>query len=459
MYFEELSLKPALKKAVDKLGYKEMFLVQEELWNTFEDQKDCIVLSKTGSGKTLAYALPILNQIDINEKRPQAIVLCPTRELARQVKDVIDDVGRLSSVKTSLLIGKESFELQRQDLNQRCHIVLGTPGRVIEHINSGNLITDKVNYLVLDEADEMLNQDFENDMLFIKEQLQSNVQTCLISATYSNTMEKFTNGANKIEVESVNTQIKEWGFKVEGDKKNFLIKVLIEYLPESCLVFVSTQKDVEEMYSFLKENNCSVEKIHGGMNQEERFFAFDQFKKGKVRLLVATDVASRGIDIDKVDMIINYDLSKSKTLHTHRIGRSGRAFETGCAITFFEPEEKNHFDLLEIQEKEFVFSKSMEDLKQLSVSTKIYVDKSESLNKEFVTLFLNVGKNKKIRPGDILGALCQLDGIQMEDIGAIKVESNQSFVDVFNGKEKSVLNSLKNVKKKSVRVELAKRRK
>lgn len=459
MKFTDLNLKPALIKALDKLGYDEMFRIQEEAWKILNASCDCILMSKTGSGKTLAYALPILQNININEKNPQAIILCPTRELARQVKQVFDQIGMLMSLKTVLLIGKESFSLQEEDLKQRCHVVIGTPGRVIEHMNEGNISSDKISFFVLDEADEMLNQDFEKDMVAIYDQLSSNVKTCLVSATYSISMDRFVKNAKRIEIEKKNDQIEQFGFCVEGQKQEYLLKVLIEYVPESCLIFTSTQQGVEELYSYLFEKNISVEKIHGGMDQEERFGSMDRFKKGDVRILVATDVASRGIDIEKVDMIINYELSKSKTLYTHRIGRSGRAFETGRAISLYLPEEEEYFRSFGIETKSFIFSKTLEDISCLSNSTKEYVDKTINLKNEVCTLFLNIGKDKKVRAGDIVGAFCQIEGVSVEDIGAIKVEGHQSFVDIYNKKEMLIINNVKRIKKKSVRIELAKRSK
>ncbi|MBQ0066158.1 MAG: DEAD/DEAH box helicase [Firmicutes bacterium] len=457
MKFEELELKESLLKAIEHLGYSELFPVQEEAWKLLNNEMDCIIQSKTGSGKTLAYALPILQNIVVNEKHPQAIVLCPTRELARQVKQVFDQVGLLMGIKTNLLIGKESFSMQAEDLKQRCHVIVGTPGRIVEHIKENNLKMDKINYLVLDEADEMLNQDFEEDMVFIADSIPNRKNTCLVSATYSSAMDQFVKGAKKVVVEKENDQIEQWGYLYQADKEEFLIQVLIQAVPESCLIFVSTQQDVENLFLYLKEKEISIAKIHGGMEQEERFFNMDLFKKGKVRILIATDVVSRGIDIQKVDMIINYDLPKSKTLHTHRIGRSGRAMEIGCAISFYNEAQKEYFSSFEIDTRDFVFTKSLDDIELLKTSTKVVVDKSESLKKQVCTLFINSGKDKKIRPGDIVGALCQVDGIQIEDIGAIKVEAHQSFVDIYNHKENLVLKNIRKIKSKSVRIERAKR--
>ena len=455
MTFEQMNLDQTILKALYTLGYKNPLPVQEQVIPCILNGKDCIVKSRTGSGKTASFAIPILQNIDVDEKNPQALVLTPTRELALQIQQDFDHIGTFKKIKTLPIFGKQPFKFQKEDLRQRTHVVVGTPGRVLDHLQQGTLNPSKIKYVVLDEADEMLNMNFLEEVQAILKYMPKQHVTCLFSATYPEVIQRMSK-KYLIQPEKIDLS--------KENETNIIEYLLASQQPESCMIFCKTQARVDEVYEILKQNEISADKIHGGMMQEERLSHMKRFKKGKVRVLVCTDVASRGIDVFKVDLILNYDMPSPAEVYTHRIGRSGRVNEKGLAISFVNEYDGMRLEKLEaylshslsFENEEVVYGSALDKLDALKESNRVVVDKAKDLRKGITKIYINGGKNKKIRPGDIVGALCEIQGVTSEDIGVIQVQDHQSYVDILNDKGKIVLKNLKTIKGKTLRIQKAK---
>lgn len=470
MTFEQMNLDQNIIQALHTLGYEKPLPVQEQVIPNILSGKDCIVKSRTGSGKTASFAIPIIQNLEIDERSPQALVLTPTRELALQIQQDFDRIGTFKKIKTLPIFGKQPFKFQKEDLKQRCHVVIGTPGRVLDHLQQQTLDPSKIKYVVLDEADEMLNMNFLDEVQAILKYMPKKHVTCLFSATYPAVIQrmskKYLYKPAKVDLTSTNKpNILEEAYHVnEEHKELFLLHLLSLKKPESCMIFCKTQARVDEVYACLEKNQVSVDKIHGGMMQEERLSHMRRFKKGKVRILVCTDVASRGIDVFKVEMIINYDMPSPVETYTHRIGRSGRVNEQGLAISLVNEYDGVRKEKLEeylgynlpFKEEGEVYLSDLDILDSLKESNRVVVDKSKDLRKGITKIYLNGGKNKKIRPGDIVGAICEIDGVTVDDIGVIQVQDHQSYVDILNDKGKLVLKNLKTIKGKTLRIQKAK---
>ncbi len=469
MTFEQMHLDSNILQALQTMGYKAPLEIQEQVIPVLLERQDCLVKSRTGSGKTASFVIPILQNIEVDEKSPQALVLAPTRELALQIKDEFDRIGTYKKIKTLAIFGKQPFKFQKEDLKQRCHVVVGTPGRILDHLEQGTLDVSKIKVVVLDEADEMLNMNFLEQVQGVLEYISHPHTTCLFSATYPESIQRMTKKylkrPKKIEIYQQASQIEQYAYRVdEMNKPLYLLHLLAYMKPESCMIFCKTQARVDEVYECLVENQISVDKIHGGMMQEERLGHMNRFKRGRVRILVCTDVASRGIDVFNVNLVVNYDMPSPAHIYTHRIGRSGRVNQKGLAISFInefdgtrlEKLEEYLDENLEIKDDKEVISSSLDGLLDLKKSDRVIKDVSKELRKDITKIYLNGGKNKKIRPGDIVGAICEIDGVTVDDIGVIQVQDHQSYVDILNGKAKLVLSKLSVVKGKKLRVQKAK---
>lgn len=462
MTFDQLNLDEKIIKALQAMSYETLLPIQEEVFDKMMERKDCIVQSKTGSGKTLSYVLPIVQQLQIDEKSPQAMVLAPTRELAQQIKEEFDAIGCFKKIKSLCCTGKQSFSFQQQDLHQRVHVIIGTPGRILDHLQQGNIPTHKIQFMILDEADEMLNQDFLEQIQNIYSYLNKDICSCIFSATFpekiKNMTQNFLQNPEWISIQEKN-QIDEFFIKVEEtQKEERLLHVLSFYQPESCIIFCSTQKRCEDLYTFCQALSISCNRIHAGLKQEQRFSNMNDFKKGTIRILIATDVASRGIDIQKVELIIHFDMPDTPYDYIHRIGRSARVNEKGISVCLeCEKDLKASQKLLDYGiEKQYIDIPEEQNLENLSYSIRKNVDKHLEVNKNKVKLYINAGKSKKIRAGDIVGSILQITGIEIDDIGIIQIQDHQSFVEIFNGKEQIILENLKIIKKKKIKIERAK---
>jgi len=459
--FNDYQLSNELLKAIRMLNFKSPTSVQAQVIPAVLEQKDIIVKSQTGSGKTAAFAIPICELIDWDENKPQALVIAPTRELAIQVKEDIFNLGRFKRLKVSAIYGKAPFYHQEKELKQKTHVVVGTPGRLIDHIERETFDTSQIKYLVIDEADEMLNMGFLEQIETIIASLPIERVTIVLSATMPRDIaalcNKYMNDPMFVEVEEQNStadRICQERYNVDQiDKIKLLRDIMIVENPDSCIIFCNTKQKVDEVCNELANLKYTCEKIHGGMEQRDRLRVMNDFKKGYFRYLVATDVAARGIDIDNITLIINYDIPQDGESYVHRIGRTGRKSNLGKAVTFVTQNENKFINdihqyigkeilLKERPEKETVINSKQEFVEKINTKPQIKETKGAELNKEIMKLHINAGKKTKMRPVDIVGTLCSIKGITASDIGIINIIDISTFVEILNNKGELVFREL-----------------
>lgn len=474
--FKDLGLSKEILEAIKKLGYKEPSEVQKKVIPLILKNNDIIAKAQTGSGKTAAFAIPICERIELEEKLPQVLVLAPTRELAYQIEEDFSYIGKFKRLRCISVFGKEPISNQIRELKQRIHIVVGTPGRVLDHLERGTLNTEKIKYLVVDEADEMLNMGFIEQVEGVFQKLPKNKNTLLFSATLPEEIislsKKYMKDFINIEIKSkssVKERINQTYYELESkDKFDLLKKIIYKELPESVIIFCRTKQNVEDVFSKMKSSGYSSGEIHGGMLQKDRIDVMNDFKKGKFMFLVATDVAARGIDVEKVTHVINYDIPMEKESYIHRIGRTGRIGNKGKAITFVTSKEKRFLNEIEEEFSLNIEEGTMPTKEEVENGKKIFEanfknsvprkhDKDEKLNETVTRLYLSVGKKKKIRPGDIAGTISSIENVNPEDVGIIDMHDNFSYVEILSNKGQIVFEGLKNktIKGKTVRVEKA----
>ncbi|OCT11506.1 RNA helicase [Paenibacillus pectinilyticus] len=461
--FNDYELSEDITRALTTLGYTQPTDVQHKVIPIALQGRDLTVKSRTGSGKTAAFGIPICELVEWEENRPQALILTPTRELADQVKQDMTNIGRFKRIKAVALYGKQPFAKQKLELHQKCHVVVGTPGRVLDHIQKGTLDVERLRYLVIDEADEMLRMGFIEQVGAIIDELPRDRMTMLFSATLPKDVEQLCHQYLRkpidIEIatpEAAKVQIEHSLITVlDSEKWPLLQNVLVMENPDNCIIFCRTQENVDKLYSLLDQLDFPCDKIHGGMVQDDRFLVMNAFKRGEFRFLVATDVAARGIDVEDITHVINYDLPMEKESYVHRIGRTGRAGKTGKAITFVTPHEDKFladiegylgFEIprQEAPDSEEVAAKQAAFDQKMQATPVIKRDRSDQLNKGIMKLYFNGGKKKKIRAVDFVGTLAKIEGVSSEDIGIITIQDNVSYVDILNGKGPLVLKVMKN---------------
>ena len=461
--FKDYKLSSELLKAISLLNYTSPTKVQEQVIPAILDNQDIIVKSQTGSGKTAAFAIPISQLIDWDDNKAQALVLTPTRELAIQVKEDIFNIGRFKRLKVAAIYGKAPIYNQEKELKQKTHVVVATPGRIIDHIERGTFDTSNIKYLVIDEADEMLNMGFIEQIETIIKSIQQDHVTILLSATMPLDIEdlcdRYMKDPKFVEIEDQNKAvdriIQERYDVDELDKFKLLKDITIVENPDSCIIFCNTKLMVDEVYSELYRLDYSCEKIHGGMEQRDRISVMNDFRLGHFRYLVATDVAARGIDIDNISLVINYDIPQDKESYVHRIGRTGRIGKMGKAISFVAQNEfkflkdiENYIEkeipLKERPHKEMV-NDSKEDFdEKLNSTPEVKETKGAELSKEIMKLHINAGKKTKMRAVDIVGTLCSIEGMTADDIGIINILDVSTFVEILNNKGDLVFEELQN---------------
>ena len=477
MSFRKYQLSNEIERALEALGYITPTEVQRLVIPNCLENNDCVVRSQTGSGKTAAFAIPLVHQIDWLENKAQVLVLTPTRELAVQVAEEFTAVGRFKRIKAVALYGKQPFRYQQTELKQKTHVVVGTPGRVLDHLQKGTLNVSKISTVVIDEADEMLNMGFIDQVESIMEYVETKHQTMLFSATMPTQIielaETYTKNPIHIEVtQEGNTTSTIEHFKIavaDEEKVKLLQNISIVENPDSCIIFCRTKDRVDEVHDILYDLEYSVDKLHGGMEQSTRLLVMNDFKRGDFRYLVATDVAARGIDIENVTHVINYDLPMEKEAYVHRTGRTGRAGLEGKAITFVTPFEDQFINGVEeyigfelksyappseslIEARKDSFNKKMERMPKRKKM------KLEAVNEGITRLYFNGGKKKKLRAVDFVGTLCKIPGITADDIGIITIIDTSTFIEILNGKGMLVLKAMKAtpVKGKLLKVHVAK---
>src|SRR5690606_468321 len=384
---------------LESLGYQQMTPIQAQSLPLILDGKDIIAQAKTGSGKTAAFAIGCWARLEVKRFAIQALVLCPTRELADQVAKEIRRIARSShNVKVLTLCGGVSIGPQIGSLEHGAHIIVGTPGRILDHLRKGSLKLDQVQQLVLDEADRMLDMGFAEAVDTVLAACNIQRQTLLFSATYPEEIQhisaRYQQQPEKVSVESVHSdmQIVQHFYELrESDSKTRAVQQLLaEFQPQSAIIFCNTKQQCHELSVSLRDQGVSALALHGDLEQKERDQVLVRFANKSCALLVATDVAARGIDIKDLDAVINLELAHDAEVHIHRIGRTGRAGETGLALTLVAPKELGRVNRLE----DFLQSAIM--LEALPQPAESY-----SHNPEMVTLNIDGGKKDKLRPGDI----------------------------------------------------------
>lgn len=476
MHFKEFKLDEKILRAIEQLGYTEPTEVQQKVIPVVLEKQDVLVKSKTGSGKTASFATPLCELVDWEENKPQALVLTPTRELAVQVQEDITNIGRYKRIKGLALYGKSPFARQKLALKQKTHIIVGTPGRVLDHIEKGTLDVSKMEYLVIDEADEMLNMGFLEQVESIIKLLPKARTTMLFSATLSDQIKKlstkYMKQAVSIEIDASEENAPDIEHVkyvvVEELKLSLLEKLTIVENPDSCIIFCRTKERVEQLVDVLDEKGYTADKIHGGMMQEDRFAVMDDFRKGEFRYLIATDVAARGIDIDDITHVIHYDVPLEQESYVHRTGRTGRAGRSGKSIMLATPFEDKFVREIESfigfeiptesdpTKEAVVKGRAAFDVK-MQEQPEMKKSKGEQLNANITKLYFNGGKKKKIRAVDFVGTIAKIEGVTADDIGIITIQDTVSYVEILNGKGPLVLKKMRNttVKGKLLKVHIA----
>ncbi|MDC1513096.1 ATP-dependent RNA helicase DbpA [Porticoccaceae bacterium] len=428
--FARLALNPALVENLASLGYQEMTPIQAQALPHVLDNKDIIARAKTGSGKTATFALGLLNKLDVKRFRVQTLVLCPTRELADQVAAEIRKLARgIHNIKVLTLCGGVAFGPQVGSLEHGAHIIVGTPGRVEEHLRKANLNLDNLTTLVLDEADRMLDMGFQQALDDIVGYMPEQRQTMLFSATYP---EKIENIAQRImrspvtvEVQEThsNQSIVETLYQVDNDQSRVeAVRLLLqEHQPETTLIFCNTKVETDRVANELRTVGYEASALHGDLEQKDRDQTLACFANRSISVLVATDVAARGLDIESLDMVINYQVAQELEVHTHRVGRTGRAGAQGMACSLYTQRDKHRISQLEDYLKQKFVRAELPHIRLL---------REPVFAPPMVTIHIGGGKKQKLRAGDIVGALTGADGIPGSEIGKIQVGDHWAYVAV-----------------------------
>jgi len=445
--FSTLSISDAQIKNLNSLGYKKMTAIQAQSLPHVLKGRDLIAQAKTGSGKTAAFGIGLLEQINPRFFGVQALVLCPTRELADQVGKELRRLARsIPNIKLVLLCGGKPFGPQKGSLEHGAHIVVGTPGRIQDHLRKENLKLDGLKTLVLDEADRMLDMGFFDVMTEIIAQTPKSRQTLMFSATFPGTIEKMCRSIQrnpvtvKVEAEHKPGVIEQLFYAVKKHERNNTLLALFEhYHPDNALVFCHTKRDCDQVASLLRDNRIDALAIHGDLDQRERDQVLVRFANNSCPVLVATDVAARGLDIKSLQMVINYELPRDPEIFVHRIGRTGRAGEKGFALSIYAESEQYRVNAIEQYQKKPCVSDVLASLDR---------DPGFSLQAPMVTIQLDAGRKNKLRPGDILGALTGEAGLAGSQIGKIDIFDMSSFVAIEGNAVRQALNYLANGKVK-----------
>lgn len=523
--FEEMDLNQEILRAVEEMGFEEMSLIQVKAIPAMLSGKDIVGQAQTGTGKTAAFGIPLLQKVDPKDRSLQAMVLCPTRELAIQVADEIRKLAKfMHGIKVLPIYGGQEISKQIRSLKSGIQIMVGTPGRLMDHMRRKTIRLDNVRMVVLDEADEMLNMGFREDIETILKDMPANIQTALFSATMPEPIleiaRTYQDDAQIIKVvrkELTVPKIEQYYYEVSPKMKEEALSRLLDiYNPKLSLIFCNTKKMVDELTSNLQGRGYFAEGLHGDMKQQQRDRVMASFRSGRTEILVATDVAARGIDVDDVEAVFNYDVPQDDEYYVHRIGRTGRAGRAGMAFTLVVGREvyklrdiqrycktkiklqpiPSVYDVTEVKASKILdkvfnimededLSKMIDiiesrineeekytslDLAAAFLKYLVGEDKYESEQKGsysdfedtgaengMVRLFINLGKKQKIKPGDILGAIAGETGMPGKLIGTIDMYDKYTFVEVPREYASDVIQTMKTakIKGKSLNIEPA----
>jgi len=418
--FSTLALSKEMLANLDNIGYTQMTPVQAETLPLILEGEDVIAQAKTGSGKTAAFGIGLLQKLQVKKFRVQALVLCPTRELADQVAKELRILAKFAhNIKILTLCGGAAFGPQLGSLRHGAHIIVGTPGRILKHLNKETLSLENLETLVLDEADRMLDMGFIEEIDKVLEYAPKTRQTLLFSATYTNEITFISERIQRdaVSVKTVSTEVAnkiEEHFYEASNKTDTLIKIFSTFKPENIIVFTNTKIEAKELAENLAKNKIDALAIHGDLEQYERNDVLVQFANKSCPVLIATDVAARGLDIKELSMVVNFDLPHTLETYTHRIGRTGRAGAKGIAITLYSAGE-------DVQEYE-------SDARIFENAGVLKKSNSFEMKPQNVTLVIEGGKKDKIRAGDLLGALTGEAGLAGSSIGKIDIYDRQAYV-------------------------------
>ena len=431
-------------EVLDTLGYTDMTPIQNESIPLILDNHDILAKSKTGSGKTLAFGIPSIIGLDTQEKSPKVLIITPTRELAQQIALTLREISsHKPNFKIVTIYGGESLTNQANSISKGANILIGTVGRILDHLSKDTIDLDNIDKLILDEADRMLDMGFYDDIIKISHHIPSDRQTLLFSASFSSTIEelgiKLLNKPKIIKIDTViqKDKIEEILYQT-NDKFASLSRIIKSYKPSSLLIFCNTKIEVTSLSDRLYKDGHFVIDIQGDLDQQQRDEAIILFSNGSKKILVATDVASRGIDIKDIELVVNYDLPFESEVYTHRIGRTGRADSVGMAISLVTPSaNREKFD--------YILSKlKPQDIESLRVDSKFV------MSAKYDTIALNGGKKTKLRAGDIIGTLCKNMGLEYDQIGKIDIRPTKTYIALEHKVVDRVLNALRKttIKKK-----------
>lgn len=525
MRFEELTISSKLMKGIVEMGFEEATPIQAQAIPAIMEGRDIVGQAQTGTGKTAAFAIPVLEKIQLDSKKLQAVILCPTRELAIQVAEEIRKISRYThGIKILPVYGGQDIVKQIRSLKEGVQIVIGTPGRVMDHMRRKTVKFDNVHTVVLDEADEMLNMGFREDIETILHDTPEDRQTILFSATMPQPIMEIAKIYQKdaqiirvVKKDLTVANIEQFYLEVRPNNKDEVLSRLLDmYNPKLSIIFCNTKRKVDELTTALQGRGYFAEGLHGDLKQQQRDRVMDSFRKGKTEILIATDVAARGIDVENVDIVFNYDIPQDEEYYVHRIGRTGRAGKAGLAFSFARGKEL--YKLKDIQRYcktkiKVIQPPSLNDIKNIRVDSifkelnsviqnenlepimsmiekrideedsttmdlaaaffHIYLNSKEAeVHKDeqdygdtgasdgMVRLFINIGKKQKVTPGNILGAIAGESGIAGKLVGSIDMYDNYTFVEVPSEVAGEVLLAMKNVKikGKSINIEPANRK-
>ncbi len=451
--FSTLPLPPAMQANLQQLGYLAMTPIQAASLPLALAGKDLIAQAKTGSGKTAAFTLPLLANLNPRRFAVQALVLCPTRELAEQVSQEVRRLARAEdNIKTLTLCGGATMRPQLASLAHGAHIVVGTPGRILDHLSRGSLALDALNTLVLDEADRMLDMGFADDMAEVVKHCPAQRQTLLFSATYDDSVKalarRFMREPQEVKLAERHaaSKIRQRFYEVQDSERLHAVGLLLNhYRPVSTLAFCNTKQQCRDLVAVLQAQGIAALELHGDLEQRERDQVLVQFANRSCSVLVATDVAARGLDIAQLEAVINVDITPEVEVHTHRVGRTGRADAEGWAFSLASMDEMGRVGRIDEMQGS---PSEWHPLSELVPPT------NEPLHPPMVTLQILGGRKEKIRPGDVLGALTKDMGFPAAQIGKINVNDFSTYVAVERGIADKALRALNagKVKGKSVKV-------
>ena len=529
--FEDMRLSDEICRAVLDMGFEEATPIQSQAIPAVLEGKDLIGQSQTGTGKTAAFGIPILERIDTEDRRLQALILCPTRELAIQVSE---EFRKLLKYKDNLRVlpiyGGQPIDRQITALKKGAQVIIGTPGRVMDHMRRRTIKTETVRMMVLDEADEMLDMGFREDIETILVKIPEEHQTLLFSATISpeilDITKRFQTDPTFIKIvrkELTVPGIEQFYFDVkERTKPDALTRLIDVYDPKLAMVFCNTKKRVDDLVEILQGRGYFAEGLHGDLKQAQRDKVMQKFRNGTIEILVATDVAARGIDVDDIDLVFNYDVPQDEEYYVHRIGRTGRAGKTGKAFTFcvgkeiYKLRDIMRYTKTKIKQQKLPTLSDVEEMKtniflekikdiideghltkyihlvdrlmeeeytgidiaaallkhHLSDANTDAIDTLEDINSDetefyggegekMVRLFINAGKKSKIRAKDIVGAIANEAGVPGRCLGEISIYDEYTFVDAPQEFVRDILHGMKHakIKNKKVHIEVAKKEK